>query len=93
MSERPFGSYDWNGDGKYDFFDKAMDQYVYDKVSKYEPEPKPVKCQRPSYTNDDDDTDTPLWIKILSYVFAFLLNPVILVGIIGGILKVLVSPR
>lgn len=40
MSERPLGSYDWNGDGKYDFFDKVTDQYVYDKVSKYEPNRK-----------------------------------------------------
>lgn len=92
MSERPFGSYDWNGNGEYDFFDKVTDQYVYDKVSKYEPEQKSVKYQRPSYSNDDDVSDLPFWAKALAYIVAFLLNPVILIGIIGGILKVLISP-
>lgn len=72
MSERPFGSYDWNGDGKYDFFDKVTDQYVYDKVSKYEPEPKvkPARTQRTYNTNNNSNSDSeiPWWIHVMAWI-------------------------
>lgn len=33
MSNRPFGSRDWNNNGEYDLFDKVTDRYIYDKVT------------------------------------------------------------
>lgn len=34
MSNRPFGSRDWNNNGEYDLFDKVTDRYVFDQVTK-----------------------------------------------------------
>lgn len=39
-NERPIGSRDWNNDGKYDFFDKMTDFYVYKKVTESDKDKK-----------------------------------------------------
>lgn len=82
MSKKSIGSHDLNHNGDYDFFDKMTDFYVYKKVSEYEPElprPKPVP------TSDYKDAG------ILAWIITILLNPVILLGIVGGILSALLS--
>lgn len=72
MGERPFGSYDWNGDGRYDFFDKVTDQYVYDKVSKYEPEQKTrsSKPQKNYNVNNksNSDSEIPWWLHVMAWI-------------------------
>lgn len=86
MDKRPFGSRDWNHNGEYDFFDKVTDRYVYDKVSNYKPEPKPRK----QYTYvENNDKPVSRGKSIFAWVIAILLNPVVLLGILGGILKFL----
>jgi hypothetical protein len=96
MEKRPPGSVDWNGNGEYDFFDKATDFYIYKKVSEYDPEKEKSKSIRPEktvhrqevYHTSKEKSDDPV-TDFIAYVFMIVILLIILffIALIWVLLK------